>query len=1007
MDEEEASMVKKKISELEKELYKYQYNMGLLLIEKKEWISKNNQFEHALSETNELLERQRTAHIIAISEVEKREEKLRSALGVEKQCVHELEKALHEMRMEIAEIKFTAESKLEEAKALSSIVEEKWLEVEVKLHEADTKLAEVSRKASEIQRKSIELEAKENSLLKEHNSLVAEREAHKRDISHQREDLREWERKLQHGEERLAEARRLLNQREERANGNDGIFKQKQIELGETQMQIDLALSALKTKEDDMSSRIENLTIRRRQETDAMRNCLESKEKELVELAEKLKVREQAEIQKLRDEHKIILDAKQHDLELEMEQKRKSLDDSFKTKVVEVEKKEAEVNHSEAIISKREQALEKKLEKFKENEQELNSKSKNLKEREKSLEFDEKNLEIEKEQVYIEKEQLLNLNAELQKLRTEIEEQRLEIIKERERLQVTEEEKSEHIHLQSELKQEIEKYKEERGALSKERDDLKQEREKFEKLWEDLDDKKTEIQTELESLTEQKERMEKWNHLEEERLNNQRLETRGYVERELEALKLANDSFTANMEHEKSVLAEKHQSENTKMLQDFQTQKQELETRLQNREMEIENYLREKEELFEKKREKEQSHIEFLRGVARTETEEMKLERSRLGKEKQEILANQKHLEAQQLEMKKDIDDLVGLSMKLKDQREQFVKERERFISFVEKQKDCIDCKQRISEFMLSDLQSLEVNKAENFTLPRIADSYLKKAVQGTPGNPNCNKSLDVAKSESPASTTTTSWLKKCTSKIFIFSAGKKNEIGAAKNGMESVEAQEKLVDFDEIPKCNLSSEDEPQGQNKATIRGRIKVNRALFRKTIDGGHPNEESRGESDFLDKGASKVRRKRNRKCTSEQESDYNEESDGDVNRDNRNRRRKNTHVVEAPQRKRYNFWRPQIASLIGNVGPSSTPSKGEGVDGVGINLQPGPSTSFANGNHPEDSQADEFLKSKVAENKISNGTPQQDRELGNGNHEIRTPEAQEEEEVDNSEDEVEHP
>ncbi|XP_075501279.1 nuclear matrix constituent protein 1-like isoform X1 [Primulina tabacum] len=800
----EQELLVNKVLKLENELFEYQYNMGLLLIEKKEWNMKYEEFKHASAEVDESLKRERAAHSIAIAEVEKREENLKKALGTERQCVLDLEKDLREIRTQYAEIKFNTKSKLAEAIALAAGAEEKSLEVEKQVHVADAKLAEVSRKSSELERKLRDMETQENTLRRERFFFAAERETQETALSKQREDLREWENKLKGGEERLVDCRRLLNQREERVNEKDKITKEKQNDLEQLQKIIEMENSTLKMKEEDISSRIAGLALKEK-EADVVGKNLEMKEKQLLEWQKKLNTREELEMEKHLDEHKAILEEKQKKFELEMDHKRKLHDEQLKSKAVEVEKKEAEIIRMEEKVKKRDQAIEKKLEKLREKEMDLDSRFKVLEEREKSFKFDEKSLEKDREQMHTEKEDLFNVKADLEYLRADVEKQQLKLKEEHEQLKVTEDERLEHRRLQSELERELDKWRLQNEQLLKETDDLKQEKEKFEKEWEQLDDRRADITKELTDVLEKKKNFEKLRQSEEEMLNNKKIEIQQYVQRELEALKLAKDSFAASMEHEKLTLVEKYKSDESKLLYDFELQKQEFETEMLRRQEEMETHLHDKEKLFKEESKAELNNVTCLREVARRQMEEIKLERNGNEKDKIEISHLKKQVEAQHSEMKKDLMDLIGLSQKLKDQRGQLVKERERFLTFVDKQKNCGICGDSVHEYILSNLNSLTA--LENFEappLPVVAENYLKEPVEGTSvWLINALPPFPI-NSGSPATDGTMSWFRKCTSKIFKFSPGKKPEPASA------VDAIIKHMDMDS-PNILRSTENGPE----------------------------------------------------------------------------------------------------------------------------------------------------------------------------------------------------
>ncbi|KAL9677980.1 hypothetical protein QQ045_015818 [Rhodiola kirilowii] len=758
MERKDRQALMERVAKLENELFDYQYNMGILLIEKNELASKHEELSQVLAETRELLKREKSAHHIVLSEADRREENLRKALGVERQCVVDLEKALRGIQEEHAQAKRDTESKFSNANALVSGIEEKSIEVDRKMRTAEAKLAEANRQTAELERKLQEVLARENAIQRERLTLNTEHEAHEVTFLKQKEDLLEWEKKLQEGESKLCDGRRALRDKEEHLNEVDKISKQKERELDEARQKINSSFSELKAKEEDIKSRLSELIVKE-EKVDFTKRDLEKKEKELLKWEEKLCARERGEIQTLLGDHKAKLDKEMHAFELEMQQKRTKLDQELNIKFDDLEKKQTEINHIEAKLAKREEALVKKTERVKEKEKDIETKMKILKETEQLLIAEEKKLTAEKKELELGRDSLENVRDEIEKSRSDVAQKTLQLQEARERLQVSEDERSTYNRLQLELKQEKEKCRQSLESLLKEREELKQEREQFEKEWEALDEKRTKINEDLTKLEEEKQNFERLRDSEEERLRSENTAIHDRLDRELGAIREEKESFIASMEHEKSLLLEKAEKERKEMLQDLKRRKMDFESELQRRNQETELHMGEKERAFQEIQEKELNYISKLKETVQWETEELKSERSRIEKEKQDLVSNKQQLEVNQFEMKKDIVELSVLIKKLKDQREQFVKEQSHLLAFVEKIRNCSNCGDIVREYVVTDLRVPELEDAE--TLP------LSTAVEKLVNKPFGDLLPSADGSYGGSGSGQLSWLQKCKSKLF------------------------------------------------------------------------------------------------------------------------------------------------------------------------------------------------------------------------------------------------
>eukprot|EP00257_Ricinus_communis_P019107 XP_015577994.1 protein CROWDED NUCLEI 3 [Ricinus communis] len=968
MERKDRQALIEKASRLEKELFDYQYNMGLLLIEKKEWTSKFDELRQALAEAEEILRREQSANIITFSEAEKREENLRKALGVEKQCVIDLEKALRDLQEERAQIKHASESKLADAKALSVGIEEKSLEVEEKMHAAEAKLTEINRRSLEVDMKLQEVEARDSMLQRERLSLNTEREAHQANFYKQREDLLEWEKILKKGEERLCELQKTLNQRENEVNESDRILEQKERDLENTEKKIDISSAKLKEREDDINNRLSDLAAKEKK-ADCTQSILEVKEKNLLALEEKLNAREKMEIQELLDEHRATLVAKRQELELELEERRKILDEELRSKVEALGQREVEVLHGEEKLRKREQALDKKAERVKEKEKDLDMKLKNAKEKEKSMKAEQKKLELEQKTLLAERDSLQNLKDDCEKIRSEISNQEQQIGEKSENLKLTNDERLEHLRLQAELKQELEKCRHQEEYILKEAEELKEERKNFEKELEVLEEKRAQLSKELNEITEEREKFKQLQYTMEERLKKEENAMKEYTQKELETVRVEKEYFEMRKRNEQQVISKQAKTEHDQMVQDFESQRSTFEADLVSRREEMEKGLRERERAFQLQRDRELKEINYSKEAAQKELEEIRIERHVIEKEKQEVAKNKEELDGQQFGMRKDIDELVMLSNKLRDQREQVIRERNHFLAFVEKHKSCKNCGDVTAEFILSDLLPPDMEDRKILLLQERADEL--RDVQDSPGALNVKKSqgeLDLNSQEC------VSWFRKCTSKIFSISPKKIEQVlapvlaeektdalgtlarkEASRNGVpgdesrpsfgtthDSVEIQQ--LQFDSIKvegdgnsisfddHSNVDSKVEDSGpsklkssQRKPGKRRKGGLNRTRSVKAVvedaklflgksaeEPEYISDESRGISTHTEKLASNIPRKRERTpAESEQNAGDSEGFSDSVTTGGRRKRRQMVVPTITPGQKRYNLRRHKVA------------------------------------------------------------------------------------------------
>lgn len=744
------------ISRLESEIYDYQHNLGLVLLERKELTLKHEQLR-ASSESAEIMyKRERASQQSALAEARKREENLKKSLGIQKEFVANLEKALHDMRGETAETKNSYETKLAEALKMMDSAQKKLDEAEEKLFAAKSLEIESTRVHNTALRSLQDLEDREDQLRRYRISNELVYEAKEKDISLQRKSLNDTKKILHDKEQVLLTEQTLLNQRDENILERLTFVTQSEKRLEEDRLILESERMVLMEERNNLVLKMEGIASRE-EAIIQKETLLDKRESELLIFQETIANKERAEIDRLNQEHEMALERRKLECETEIENKRLAYEAEMEEKITLLDQRERALSEQELAFAQREQNVDLRLAELASMEEALSGRSGQLKVEEGKLLSHRETVHIELQK---EREEIQKMKLDLEKEKVFFEEEKQDAIQAQQNLAITQADRDDLLTLQMKLKEEIDNLRAQKKELMADADRLQGEKERFEIEWELIDEKKEELQKEAARISEERRLITEHLKSESDVIKQEKEKLRAQFRNNSETLSREHEEFMSKMQREHASWLSTIQLEREDLTRDIDNQRMELLNSAKAKQMEIDSYLREREEEFEQKKSKELEYINSQKDTINSKLEHAALELQKLEDERKDAALEREKREQELSEIKTTIEALNNQREKLQEQRKLLHSDREAITEQIQ-QLNVLEELKTDSENKQLCLTECGKSKMNDNGLPPGEDHH------ATPKNCSSPKLLERKLEVSPSVSTPISWVRKYAQVIF------------------------------------------------------------------------------------------------------------------------------------------------------------------------------------------------------------------------------------------------